>query len=831
MQRIGRGGVRGFFRLGVDADHVERCSKSAPHPVNVRGNGVPPSVKSIVSRRAGQDPAKPVHTGPGDEIYKRGARATHSAKKILKALTGGLSEEAEGIVVGSAIRFEDISIDGVLDLSALSITKPIIFSNCNFYDPIIARNARFDLLIFDDCEAPTINLYQLRTTNSLLLTRCDFRDGIDLAEIEVEGLLDLGASRIAGPLRETSRTGLFDGDRYAALNGYNIKVIRGLSLSNLCATGVVNLRNSEVGELDLDGAEISCTEDNVCVDARNLTSHGDVTLGRGFKCKGVVNMVSATIAGRLDFRGGVFDCVGEEEVISCDGIIVGHVFFHADISNNQPPAEVNGRIVLSNARINGRLDMRGAQITMTPNQKKAALDCDYALIDGNVMLSDKFFANGRIRFHQAKISGQFNMDGACVNSPGEESAIVLNSARVEKNVYFRNGFSCVGGIDGIGAELGGVIVFSGCNIDACAYKYAIKFGKSRITRSVEFTNEAKINGAVSFRGARIGLSFKFKEVNIARCAPWLDLCEAWAGEEVIERDVVIDLVAASAGTSIEFEKIRSFDGWIDLRRAKTRIYVDDASCWASSTDDSVKAHFLLDGFTYEYFPQFMNAGMKNYERWLKLKVDADSERDLSVQPWTHLSRILRNSGHERTARKVAVAREKVRQRYARRKLELSRWFFGAMFGLLVGYGYRPNRGVVFAVVTVLLGGFVYWQAANDNMIVPSQPAIIVNLGSKDFPSLPDAYGQFNPLIFSLDVFVPFLDLHQETRWLPREQCHPSQKLTPGRSWGQWFINRFKRNCSWLNVSSYKIFMVIQTIVGWIIIALTGLAFSGVFKRE
>jgi len=71
------------------------------------------------------------------------------------------------------------------------------------------------------------------------------------------------------------------------------------------------------------------------------------------------------------------------------------------------------------------------------------------------------------------------------------------------------------------------------------------------------------------------------------------------------------------------------------------------------------------------------------------------------------------------------------------------------------------------------------------------------------------YPRFNAFVYSLDTFVPILDLHQESAWMPQPM-----RAEEG-SWAGW-----ARGYLWVHI-----------IFGWIFTTLAVLGFTGLVKKD
>ena len=88
-------------------------------------------------------------------------------------------------------------------------------------------------------------------------------------------------------------------------------------------------------------------------------------------------------------------------------------------------------------------------------------------------------------------------------------------------------------------------------------------------------------------------------------------------------------------------------------------------------------------------------------------------------------------------------------------------------GEFAGYGYQWEWTILWSLAIILIGWFVFSHTNDMGSIVPHQPAIIASEKFRNMsPNVPPEYPEFNPLVFSADVFIPVFALHQEPFWYP-----------------------------------------------------------------
>ncbi len=161
----------------------------------------------------------------------------------------------------------------------------------------------------------------------------------------------------------------------------------------------------------------------------------------------------------------------------------------------------------------------------------------------------------------------------------------------------------------------------------------------------------------------------------------------------------------------------------------------------------------------------------DYERtrkkWLERQPLADLGENFKPQPWTQCADVLRRMGHSHDAHVLLHARDALWLK-SKRQDWITRQFYRFVLGPLAGYGYKPYYAVLWALFFVLSGVAVFSAAEAKGLLWPSSE-IVAKSPSHALPRslAPRAYGDFHALVYTLDVFLPVIDLRQEDYWLPR----------------------------------------------------------------
>lgn len=296
---------------------------------------------------------------------------------------------------------------------------------------------------------------------------------------------------------------------------------------------------------------------------------------------------------------------------------------------------------------------------------------------------------------------------------------------------------------------------------------------------------------------------------------------------------------------------------MNLIGAKVRQFIDFNRGWPAP------GKIALDGFRYKGFG-FTEGAMADRAAWLLRQPDEHLGIDFRPQPFEQLAKVLRKTGHTEDAKRVAMlkqhyergaARLQALARIAETKVRLAeavearrtcvdaveiarlnreiwsargvlvreplgwrlRWVVSRLFGLIAGYGYRPIYSFGWAVVFVAVGTLIFGEARDAGSMVPNSPVLLkqewkeavtddpVNSYTEFAAKVPD-FQPFNSLVYSIDTFVPIINLHQETNWIP----HP-------------------KNGGLATVA--RVYLWIHIIAGWVITALLAASVTGMVKKD
>ncbi|MBV8138941.1 MAG: hypothetical protein JO121_25440 [Deltaproteobacteria bacterium] len=186
---------------------------------------------------------------------------------------------------------------------------------------------------------------------------------------------------------------------------------------------------------------------------------------------------------------------------------------------------------------------------------------------------------------------------------------------------------------------------------------------------------------------------------------------------------------------------------LELTGARMTVLIDEPRSWP------VPGQLFIDGLTYQQFgieaPLDSPRDAGSRLRWLAL------QPTFHPQPYRQLAQVLAAGGDDVGATQVRIAAEDLR--YSRYGIPGRIW--GAFLKNTIGYGHRPMLTIMWSLAMVVIGWLIVRAAKAAAVMRPTYPDNALAAGDR-------RYERLYPLLYSLDVFLPFVNLHHEHYWWP-----------------------------------------------------------------
>ena len=438
--------------------------------------------------------------------------------------------------------------------------------------------------------------------------------------------------------------------------------------------------------------------------------------------------------------------------------------FLADLlSNSTKGAKIHRHgVLIAHATFPEDLDLLNADIPFNVQLSDCHFLADVELSQShfkkNLILDGSSF-DGIVNFIDAAVDG--NLDLSKTKFPNPEGEADLNGLRVG------------GKLDLHGAVFAGNALFIrdqiGGNIDARGTRFTnpgneISFDSMKVD-GYAFFQYSVFASSASFAYARVAENFGADEAQFGNLTP----------------DTRIIFNSLKVGRNAFFHKT-IFNGGVDFGHAEVGGNFEATEAKFNSRSNATNFTGMktdVANFRDTYFAnEYLLDAMSYRELEAKPGTEFVDRAKFSSDAYTNLESFLKRQGNAGD-NDVYIAQ----RRRERSGLNLPAKIGSVLLDLLVGYGRRPWLAFVWGALCVFVGWVVFRRRKD---MEPTKPEYVDRT--------------YSPFWYSLDVFLPFVDLQAAGVWAPRKD------------------RRFARN-----------YVGVHTLLGWILIPIGLAAVSGLLK--
>ncbi len=283
------------------------------------------------------------------------------------------------------------------------------------------------------------------------------------------------------------------------------------------------------------------------------------------------------------------------------------------------------------------------------------------------------------------------------------------------------------------AKVGGDLEFSGSAISAPG-EDAVNAVEMVLGGEAVFHDGFTTDGLIDFRLARIGRSLSLHGARFTGAAD---------NGLNAERATIVGMlywveIAHTPRTQLDLENARAAALW------------DDQASWPAP------GNLNIDGFVYDSF----SGGpidAPNRLKWLALEPPG-----YHPQPYRQLAKALLEAGREDGSTEVLIAKQVARRRFGQLSPLERAW--SLMLEVTIGYGYRPLRALWWIIGFVVLGRVLFGWGYRARIVTPTDAAAYRQFVATGIA--PPHYPPFSPFVYSLENFLPVVELHQGEYWRP-----------------------------------------------------------------
>ncbi|MGA2409281.1 MAG: hypothetical protein ABSG46_02690, partial [Candidatus Binataceae bacterium] len=277
--------------------------------------------------------------------------------------------------------------------------------------------------------------------------------------------------------------------------------------------------------------------------------------------------------------------------------------------------------------------------------------------------------------------------------------------------------------------------------------------------------------------------------------------------------------------------------FLNLIDAGAESLIDDENSWPASKN------LVLSGFKFERLKKKTVAGTVPRDadsglRWLRLQ---DDNLGLPTQPYQQFAKVLESEGNYRGARKVRIAMENDLRASLPWYWQIWRW----VLRITISYGYRPWLALCWSLLLVVLGYLTFSLGYRAGVIAPTDKDAFAEFQTG---KLPLSYQPFNGFIYSLDTFLPIINLGLKDKWMPDPNLTAGLKSSAAVAGTDPKIETKPLEGSWLgdlvgvyfptiadrtffkSGTALRAYLWIHLLLGWVLITLFAAGFTGIIRR-
>lgn len=411
-------------------------------------------------------------------------------------------------------------------------------------------------------------------------------------------------------------------------------------------------------------------------------------------------------------------------------------------------------------------------------------------------------------------------------SASQINGLSADNARFTGSIFLRGGSTCHGEISLAGTRIGGDLQI--CDAQLLSTGQDALFAPSmHVDGSVFLGNYVYSEGITTLIAqGTIFLSSVIVGHDMFVSNTAINLNEdviggVFGATEEHGRDMALSLGRMRVGGILYLAENQIGQGIVNLAGASVARFRDEPGGPGASYP------IRLDGFQYGDFSRHADTDVSARLEWLERRPE---DTPFTAQPYEQLAQVLRGLGHQEDANAVLIRKEHMMRRSNRDALQTEegqsvRWaasgLWDSFLRISVGYGYRPGRSLVLAILLILSLGWFYGKAWQAGDMTPNAAPILISSdwikATQTHPANPAVHwsspgqaGQdwetFHALAYATDLVVPLVSLGQESAWAPS---------TSRSDWGRWgwWMRWFAKG------------------IGWVITALVAAAITGVIRRE
>jgi hypothetical protein len=548
----------------------------------------------------------------------------------------------------------------------------------------------------------------------------------------------------------------------------------------------------------------------------------------------------------------------------------------------------DGGINLHLAKVDGEIWLGGAHIRAGEG---GAIDAMTSDIGGLYAQWPRLLVKGEINLDRAQVRGDLLLPDAIIecdpsqprSSDSTPKAISATASNIANDCLLHGNLLANGGIYARGIEVGGDLSVASAQIVSHDH-FSVELDFASIAGRTDFKG-GRFVGTIGLRATDIKTNLDFNQSTIyGRCAPDEETVKAIAGMDLVVghncllgeggiaygsislvranihsdlgiyrlsiqlidqtseaasrfKEYALDLGWANIGGNLIFNK-NEFSGRLRLSHARARVLCDTKTGYPDKPNT-----LYLNGFAYEaLLHHSMDVEHSDASTCVSSRLEwLEKMPQYDPQPYIWLSQILSRDGRKEESREIFIEKQNQDRRQKRNEIKRGSrlmWlprmiilFSSQLFHWMFGDGLKPVNALVTLFFAALIGTSVFWYANHQRLLIVDQQAVATGvsqsrIGAVVSDEIDDSVwcsDNISPAIYALDVFVPLVDLRHESACKVGESSAAEQQAR--------FPATFDLVNARTQVAVLSYFKAVYSILGWLLISLAIITFSGAVRRR
>ncbi len=510
-----------------------------------------------------------------------------------------------------------------------------------------------------------------------------------------------------------------------------------------------------------------------------------------------INAARLVLGGDISLRG-----VRGEPSLNFEGAQVGGKFEAKNIEGKRIWARGMqiGKSLIWEEIETGGVNLRGTRVG--EELKIESLNCNLLVLGEMIVMGKASINDTKSDFfywEQGKVSGRLEIFDVVTD------ALSLQGTRVDEGLEVKK--VRVGGAVDLESFQGGVnLLIEECILGGLPSKPGLSLKRAEIAGEVRIKDSSILSGLdaekLHARSLYVEETFLTGGEGIGSDSPALQLEGEWAGglslkdahleERAYFKDVII-----MGPISLRYARMQTLEivvkqeseeegggsgiglsplaGWVDLHGISVSRWVFSGSeDWDSETR------------------------LRLFSAWLRRQLP-----HYSAHPYENLAKALKAEADENAALRILIQKED--DVGLAQNLPLWKRFWRGLLRYTVGHGYRPEWALGWILAFIALGAFLFDLGYREGVMAPASTDVLVQEMYQKYREIPKDYPTFSAWAYSIDAFIPFLDLVLEHYWIPNA------------------------NAGWCGCL-LRIYLWIHIIAGWFLSTIFLTAVTGIIRK-